>query len=249
MSPLGGVAEWSYQVTVRVAVSGIYQYTIAVNNCYCLSVSVTLHTADNYFLEFLGTDTAANCLAVVAFLKMLQLNMTALLFVLLCIQVPIGAFLAPKSFKTSNTVKMAIFEGNPIGKAIWDGVWKLPIMKPGLPGQSPTTFGDAALVLKSNILQLYGDEPSVDGAPVAVGEVEGLLEGSLFLGLRAYYEKVVTLQLLTSKCIPRLILPISSFLCRSVWWRLQASFWTKILHSYLRSYYSEAHIERQLQSI
>lgn len=95
-------------------------------------------------------------------------------------------------------MKMAIFEGNPIGKAIWDGVWKLPFMKPGLPGQSPTTFGDAALVLKSNILQLYGDEPSVDGAPLAVGQIEGLLEGSLFLGLQTYYEKVVILYLTNS---------------------------------------------------
>lgn len=90
-------------------------------------------------------------------------------------------------------MRMAIFEGNPIGKMLWDNVWKLPIMKPGEKGQSPTTFGDAALVLKSNILQLYGDEPSVDGAPLAVGEVEGLLEGSLFLGLRSYYEKVAAM--------------------------------------------------------
>lgn len=41
-----------------------------------------------------------------------------------------------------------------------------------------------------NILQVYGNEESYDGAPIAVGEVDGLLEGSLFLGLRTYYEKV-----------------------------------------------------------
>jgi hypothetical protein len=45
-------------------------------------------------------------------------------------------------------------------------------------------------VLKGNILQIYGDEPSVDGAPVAEGEISGLLEGALFLGLKTYYEKV-----------------------------------------------------------
>jgi len=28
-------------------------------------------------------------------------------------------------------VRMEIFEGNPIGKSIWDNVWKLPIMQPG----------------------------------------------------------------------------------------------------------------------
>ena len=84
---------------------------------------------------------------------------------------------------------MAIFEGNPFGKAVWDLVWKLDVMQPGKQGVSPTSFGDAAQVLRSNILQIYGGEPSVDGAPVAEGEVEGLLEGSTFLGLRNYYNK------------------------------------------------------------
>ena len=28
-------------------------------------------------------------------------------------------------------LKMEIFEGNPVGKRIWDAVWKLPIMQPG----------------------------------------------------------------------------------------------------------------------
>lgn len=116
--------------------------------------------------------------------------MTVIFFVLVCSQVVIHGFHVSNAMRTRSSVRMAIFEGNPIGKAIWDNVWKLPIMQPGKPGQSPTTFGDAALVLRSNILQLYGDEPSVDGAPLAVGEVEGLLEGSLFLGLRTYYEKV-----------------------------------------------------------
>jgi len=84
-------------------------------------------------------------------------------------------------------VKGEIFEGNPIGKFIWDQVWKLPIMKPGKPGTSPTTFGDNALVLKANILQLYGDQPSVDGAPIAEGEMGRFLEGSAFLGLQQFY--------------------------------------------------------------
>eukprot|EP01036_Dinobryon_divergens_P029748 gene29748-38888_t len=84
---------------------------------------------------------------------------------------------------------MEIFEGNPVGKRIWDAVWKLPIMQPGKQGTSPTTFGDGALVLKGNILQTYGGEPSIDGAPIAVGEIDGLLTGSLFLGLQTYFEK------------------------------------------------------------
>lgn len=62
-------------------------------------------------------------------------------------------------------------------------------MSPSPAGVSPTTFGDAANVLKKNIEQIYGDEPSFDGAPVAEGEVGGLLEGSLFLGLQSYFKR------------------------------------------------------------
>jgi hypothetical protein len=50
---------------------------------------------------------------------------------------------------------MEVFEGNPIGKAIWDFVWRLPIMEKGSPG-TPVTFGDQAHVLKKNIEQIYG---------------------------------------------------------------------------------------------
>ena len=85
---------------------------------------------------------------------------------------------------------MEIFEGNPIGKFLWDTVWKLPLFQPGEPGTSPTSFGDAALVLKNNILQIYGNETSYDGAPVAEGDIDGFLEGSAYLGLQSYYKKV-----------------------------------------------------------
>jgi len=82
-----------------------------------------------------------------------------------------------------------LFGGNKFGLWVWDNVWKLDVMKPGKPGISPTSFGDAANVIKANILQVYGEQPSADGAPLAEGKVDGLLEGSLFLGLRNYYEK------------------------------------------------------------
>jgi hypothetical protein len=85
---------------------------------------------------------------------------------------------------------MKIFEGNPIGKTLWDLVWKLPFMQGSEQGVSPTSFGDAALVIKNNILQIYGQEPSYDGAPVAVGAIDGLLEGSLYLGLKEYADRV-----------------------------------------------------------
>ena len=57
-------------------------------------------------------------------------------------------------------------------------------------GSSPTQFGDAAQILKANIMQVYRNEPSYDGAPIAKGEIEGLLEGSLFLGLQSYFKQV-----------------------------------------------------------
>ena len=121
-----------------------------------------------------------------------HLEMLALILLSLSLASPLHAFGVTTALSRSN-IRMAIFEGNPVGKAVWNVVWKLPFMRPGQPGQSPTTFGDAALVLKSNILQLYGGEPSVDGAPIAEGEIEGLLEGSLFLGLKTYYEKVCSM--------------------------------------------------------
>lgn len=79
-----------------------------------------------------------------------------------------------------------------MGKWLWESFWKLPVTQPGEPGVSPTNFGDAALVIKGNIMQIYGGEPSQDGAPVAEGEVEGVLEGMLFLALKEYREKYGT---------------------------------------------------------
>jgi cytochrome P450 len=84
---------------------------------------------------------------------------------------------------------MELFVGNPVGKKIWDIVWAQDVMKPGEAGVSPTSFGDAATVLRTNIEQVYGGEPSYDGAPIAEGEVEGLLDGALFLAFREYYNK------------------------------------------------------------
>ena len=55
----------------------------------------------------------------------------------------------------------------------WDAVWKLPIMQPTPPG-TKCAFGDSALVLKSNIEQIYGGEPSADGCPLASGELNDI---------------------------------------------------------------------------
>ena len=85
---------------------------------------------------------------------------------------------------------MEIFAGNPTGLKIWNAVWKLPLLQPSEQGVSPTKLGDAAQVLKGNIMQIYGNETSYDGAPVAEGAIDGLLEGTLYLGLQQYYNKV-----------------------------------------------------------
>ena len=53
--------------------------------------------------------------------------------------------------------------GNPVGKKVWDWVWTLKAFQKGEQGTSPTTFGDAANVIKTNIEQVYGGEPSLDG--------------------------------------------------------------------------------------
>ena len=97
--------------------------------------------------------------------------------------------LPPTPGRLQLRMKKELFDGNKFGLWVWDKVWELDVMKPGKPGTSPTTFGDAANVIKANILQVYGEQPSADGAPLAEGKVDGLLEGSLFLGLRNYYEK------------------------------------------------------------
>ncbi len=101
---------------------------------------------------------------------------------------------------------MEIFKGNPVGKFIWDKVWNLPAFQPSTPGISPTSFGDGANVLKANILQLYGNEPSFDGAPIAVGGAEGFLEGKLVLQLRSYYEEVRDMKFVLQSMIPNLTL-------------------------------------------
>ena len=101
-------------------------------------------------------------------------------------------FLYPNSNKncrydrSRSQIKMEVFEGNPVGKKIWDMVWNLKIMQGGEQG-SPPIFGDSAQVLKRNIEQIYGNEPSVDGAPLAEGEIESMTDGTAFLGLQRYY--------------------------------------------------------------
>jgi len=70
----------------------------------------------------------------------------------------------------------------------WEFVWDLDIMKKGDPG-SDVIFGDSANVLRTNIEQIYGGFDSLDGTPLAEGEITDIADGTMFIGLQQYYQK------------------------------------------------------------
>ncbi|VEU37775.1 unnamed protein product [Pseudo-nitzschia multistriata] len=69
----------------------------------------------------------------------------------------------------------------------WDMVWKLDMMKTGEDGED-IIFGDSANVLRSNIEQIYGGYPSLDGCPLAEGALDDIADGTMFIGLQRYYK-------------------------------------------------------------
>lgn len=69
----------------------------------------------------------------------------------------------------------------------WDLVWKLDMMKKGEPGDD-IIFGDSANVLRTNIEQIYGGFPSLDGCPLAEGDISDIADGTMFIGLQRYFE-------------------------------------------------------------
>jgi len=69
----------------------------------------------------------------------------------------------------------------------WELVWKLDIMKKEEQGKA-ITFGDSANVLRTNIEQIYGGYPSLDGCPLAEGELNDIADGTMFVGLQNYYQ-------------------------------------------------------------
>jgi hypothetical protein len=70
----------------------------------------------------------------------------------------------------------------------WELVWKLDIMKRGEDG-SDIIFGDTAHVLRTNIEQIYGNYPSLDGCPLAEGEITDIADGTMFIGLQRYNQR------------------------------------------------------------
>jgi hypothetical protein len=70
----------------------------------------------------------------------------------------------------------------------WELVWKLDITKKGEPGEE-IIFGDSANVLRTNIEQIYGGYPSLDGCPLAEGELTDIADGTMFVGLQTYQNR------------------------------------------------------------
>ncbi|KAL3916305.1 MAG: hypothetical protein SGILL_005238 [Bacillariaceae sp.] len=61
------------------------------------------------------------------------------------------------------------------------------MMKTGEQGKE-IIFGDSANVLRTNIEQIYGGYPSLDGCPLAEGEITDIGDGTMFIGLQNYYQ-------------------------------------------------------------
>uniref|UniRef100_A0A7S1ULN7 Cytochrome P450 n=1 Tax=Phaeomonas parva TaxID=124430 RepID=A0A7S1ULN7_9STRA len=69
----------------------------------------------------------------------------------------------------------------------WNYFWKLPFTKPGQAGE-PLKLGDTMQIFKQNIEEIYGGYPSADGVPLAEGKVDGLQDGTMYLGLYEFYQ-------------------------------------------------------------
>mmetsp|Transcript_27697 Transcript_27697/g.40906 ORF Transcript_27697/g.40906 Transcript_27697/m.40906 type:complete len:639 (-) Transcript_27697:144-2060(-) len=98
-------------------------------------------------------------------------------------------FVVEEKTKTDEETTVSKKEGDSEGLPWWwELVWKLDIMKRGEPG-TDCEFGDSAHVLRTNIEQIYGDYPSLDGCELAEGEITDIAEGTMFIGLQRYYQK------------------------------------------------------------
>lgn len=105
-------------------------------------------------------------------------------------------FSAPVDEKTEETTSSTKAEDNAVPEIDpdaeglpwwWEGVFKLPIMQTGEQGEE-IIFGDSANVLRTNIEQIYGGYPSLDGCPLAEGALDDIAEGTMFVGLQNYYQ-------------------------------------------------------------
>jgi len=85
-----------------------------------------------------------------------------------------------------NLVKEGEVEGLPWW---WEAFWTLPFTARGKQGE-PLCLGDTMHIFRTNIEQIFGGEPSYDGAPLATGDLAsaGLTDGTMYLGLQKYQE-------------------------------------------------------------
>lgn len=67
----------------------------------------------------------------------------------------------------------------------WEYFWQLPFTRRGKAGEE-LTLGDTMHVFRTNIEQIYGDFPSVDGVKLAEGDLGDLTDGTMYLGLFQY---------------------------------------------------------------
>eukprot|EP00542_Grammatophora_oceanica_P012339 CAMPEP_0194036482 /NCGR_PEP_ID=MMETSP0009_2-20130614/8828_1 /TAXON_ID=210454 /ORGANISM="Grammatophora oceanica, Strain CCMP 410" /LENGTH=707 /DNA_ID=CAMNT_0038678249 /DNA_START=54 /DNA_END=2177 /DNA_ORIENTATION=- len=74
----------------------------------------------------------------------------------------------------------------------WHVFWwvgrKLRITKKGKPGQD-IVLGDTSYVARTNVEQIYGGGPSLDGCPIATGAIDDIGDGTRFIGLLNYTDK------------------------------------------------------------
>lgn len=89
------------------------------------------------------------------------------------------------NLKLDNAAAEVLSEGLPWW---WELFWGLPFTKRGAEGEE-LKLGDSMHVFRTNIEQIYGDYESFDGAPLAEGDISGLQDGTLYLGMHAYAER------------------------------------------------------------
>lgn len=95
----------------------------------------------------------------------------------------------PATMKGEVASSVITTEKNPDAEGLpwwWEMVWDLDIMQVGKSGEE-ISFGDSANVLRTNIEQIYGGFPSLDGCPLAEGELADIGDGTMFIGLQNYY--------------------------------------------------------------
>nr|AWN09469.1 Carotenoid hydroxylase CYP97B2 [Phaeodactylum tricornutum]QDL56928.1 P450 carotenoid hydroxylase CYP97B2 [Phaeodactylum tricornutum] len=95
----------------------------------------------------------------------------------------------PATMKGEVASSVITTEKNPDAEGLtwwWEVVWDLDIMQVGKSGEE-ISFGDSANVLRTNIEQIYGGFHSLDGCPLAEGELADIGDGTMFIVLQNYY--------------------------------------------------------------